>query len=170
MYNLGKLNVIIFISGYASVNHCLLGIMCVYHLTSRTRGFMNFLGIMSKFILSKPPGRRLVTAEIHNYLVFSWHLVTTTFYITFVSRMIWGYFSFNITFACIEMSKITMFLSLSILNVSSFLQISLMLNSRTIQFDDKEMSTKNFGYEHNSRSPNVCVMIFWSSKMSLKES
>ena len=97
MYNLGKLNVIIFISGYASVNHCLLGIMCVYHLSSRTRGLMNFLGIMSKFIMSKPPGRRLVTAEIHNYLVFSWHLVTTTFYITFVSRIIWGNLS-NLNF------------------------------------------------------------------------
>ena len=125
------------------MNHCLLGMICVCtHLTYSARGLINFSGIVSKFIMSKPPGRRLVTAEIHNYLLFSWHLMTATFFVTFVSRIIWGYFSFNITFVFIEMSKITMFLSLSILNVSSFLQISLMLNSRTIQFDDKAMSTK----------------------------
>ena len=64
--------------------------------------------------------------------------MTATFYTTFVLRIVMGYFSFNIVFACIEMSKISMVMSLSILNVSSFLQISLMLNSRTIQFDDKE--------------------------------
>ena len=96
--------------------------------------------MVSKFIMSKPPGRRLVTAEIHNYLVLSWHFMTAIFFSTFVMRMIWGYFSFQTIFVCIEMSKLSMAMSLSILNVSSVLQISLMLNPRTIQFDDKEQN------------------------------
>ena len=111
--------------------------------------------MVSKFIMSKPPGRRLVTAEIHNYLVLSWHFMTAIFYSTFVMRMIWGYFSFHIIFVCIEMSKLSMAMSLSILNVSSFLQISLMLNPRTIQFDDKEQNILN--KSSGSKSPYVCV-------------
>ena len=123
----------------------------------------NLLGIVSKFIMSKPPGRRLVTAEIHNYLVLSWHFMTATFYTTFLLRIFFGYFSFNITFACIEMSKISMFMSLSILNVSSFLQISLMLNSRTIQIDDKEKTylLKCFAVNSSLTSPDVCEVKFF---------
>ena len=121
---------------------------------------INLLGIVSKFIMSKPPGRRLVTAEIHNYLVLSWHFMTATFYTTFLLRIFFGYFSFNITFACIEMSKISMFMSLSILNISSFLQISLMLNSRTIQIDDKEKTYLLKCFAVNS-SPDVCEVKFF---------
>ena len=113
--------------------------------------------------MSKPPGRRLVTAEIHNYLVQSWHFMTATFYTTFVLRIVMGYFSFNIVFACIEMSKISMVMSLSILNVSSFLQISLMLNSRTIQIDDKEKTylLKCLAVNSSLTSPDVCEVKFF---------
>ena len=104
--------------------------------------------------MSKPPGRRLVTAEIHNYLVLSWQFMTAIFYSTFVMRIIWGYFSFHIIFVSVEISKLSMAMSLSILNVSSILQISLMLNPRTIQFDDKEQNISKILF---AQKVHVCV-------------
>ena len=53
-------------------------------------------------------------------------------------RTFFGYLSYNTIFVFIEMIKISMVMSFAILNVSSFLQISLILNSRTIHVDDKE--------------------------------
>ena len=96
------------------------------------------LGILSKFMMNKPPGRRLVIAEINNSFVICWHLLTFSFYSSLLMRTLLGYLSYNIIFVFIEMIKISMFLSFAILNVSSFLQISLILNSRTIHVDDKE--------------------------------
>ena len=87
---------------------------------------------------SKPPGRRLVIAEINNSFVLCWHLMTISFYSSLLMRTLFGYLSYKMIFVFIEMIKITMFLSFAILNVSSFLQISLILNSRTIHVDDKE--------------------------------
>ena len=87
---------------------------------------------------SKPPGRRLVIAEINNSFVLCWHLMTITFYSSFLMRTFFGYLTYNMIFVFIEMIKICMVMSFAILNVSSFLQISLILNSRTIHVDDKE--------------------------------
>ena len=101
------------------------------------------LGILSKFMMNKPPGRRLVTAEINNSFVLCWHLLTISFYSSLLMRTFFGYLSYNTIFVFIEMIKISMFLSFAILNVSSFLQISLILNSRTIHIDDKEDKQKN---------------------------
>lgn len=110
---------------------------CIVEVSSRDQAHDN-LGILSKFMMNKPPGRRLVIAEINNSFVLCWHLVTISFYSSLLMRTFFGYLSFNIIFVFIEMIKISMFLSFAILNVSSFLQISLILNSRTIHVDDKE--------------------------------
>ena len=96
------------------------------------------LGILSKFMMSKPPGRRLVIAEINNSFVLCWHLVTISFYSSLLMRIFFGYLAYSMIFVFIEMIKISMFMSFAILNVSSFLQLSLILNSRTIHVNDKE--------------------------------
>ena len=100
------------------------------------------LGILSKFMMSKPPGRRLVIAEINNSFVLCWHLVTISFYSSLLMRIFFGYLAYSMIFVFIEMIKISMFMSFAILNVSSFLQLSLILNSRTIHVNDKEDKQK----------------------------
>ena len=93
-------------------------------------------------MMSKPPGRRLVIAEINNSFVLCWHLVTISFYSSLLMRIFFGYLAYSMIFVFIEMIKISMFMSFAILNVSSFLQLSLILNSRTIHVNDKEDKQK----------------------------
>ena len=131
----GKLYILIFILVYGAVNHYLLGRF--FQIFKGNQAHDN-LGILSKFMMNKPPGRRLVIADINNSFVICWHVMTFSFYSSLLMRTFFGYLSYNIIFVFIEMIKISMFLSFAILNVSSFLQISLILNSRTIHVDDKE--------------------------------
>ena len=86
----------------------------------------------------QPPGRRMVTSDINNYSILSFHLANFAFYIGFLSRTIFGYFSFWFTFFFVEFMKNSLHLACGFFNINTIIQISLILNFECVHtYDDK---------------------------------
>ena len=101
-----------------------------------------FTGIVTQFILSKPPGRRLVTADIHNIFVISFHFLNVFYVLLLLARVIFGHLPFWIIFVIVELMKQSLFMTVSIFNISALIQASFILNLSWVHiYDDKAWKT-----------------------------
>ena len=97
-----------------------------------------FTGIVSQFMFSKPPGRRMVTSDVHNYFVISFHYLNISYYLSFLARVVFGHLPFWIIFILVEFMKQCLFVALSIFNISTLLQTSFILNHNWVHtYEDK---------------------------------
>ena len=88
---------------------------------------------------SKPPGRRMVTSDIHNFFVISFHGLNISYYFPFLVRVLFGHLSFWVIFILIEFMKQCLFLSLSILNISTLIQTSFILNHNWVHIHEDKV-------------------------------
>ena len=100
----------------------LLGIFCFAFLNH------SLLFLVSEFIKSIPPGRKMVTSDINHYFVISFHLTQFSFYFGLALRVILGPLSYWTVFIMVELLKNCLHLSFAIFNISTFIQISMILN------------------------------------------
>ena len=89
-------------------------------------------------MFSKPPGRRMVTSDIHNFFVNSFHFLNMSYYISLLARVLFGHLPFSVIFVLVELMKQGLFVSLSIFNISTLIQTSFILNHNWVHiYEDK---------------------------------
>ena len=69
-----------------------------------------------------------MTSDINTYCVYSFHVTNFIFYFGILVKTLFGSLNFWTTFVLIELTKVSLHLSFSIFNISTFVQISLILN------------------------------------------
>ena len=69
-----------------------------------------------------------MTSDINNYFVYSFHVTHCSFYMGLAFKIIFGPLNFWIVFIIVEMMKSSLHLSFAIFNISTFVQMSLILN------------------------------------------
>ena len=80
----------------------------------------------------------MVTADITNYFVMSFHVANFSYYIGVMNRTLFGYFSFWKTFFFVEFMKNSLHLAAALFNVSTITQISILLDLEWVhKYGDK---------------------------------
>ena len=80
----------------------------------------------------------MVTSDIHNFFVISFHYLNISYYSSFLARIVFGHLPFWIIFVLIEFMKQCLFISLAIFNISAFIQTSFILNHNWVHiYEDK---------------------------------
>ena len=74
-----------------------------------------------------------VTSDIHHFFLTVCHLAFFLFYIGLVLRCLFGPLHFWVVFALVESLKMSFILATGIFNVSSFIQLSIIINSKWTQ-------------------------------------
>ena len=74
-----------------------------------------------------------VTSEIHNFFLTVCHFAFFLFYTGLILRSLSGHLSFWVIFALVETLKMSFVLATGIFNVSSFIQLSIILNFKLTQ-------------------------------------
>ena len=97
------------------------------------------LWISSKFISSKPPGRRMVTSSLNILLNSSLHAALLTFSLGLAVRIMFGHLSFWIVFLIVEVAmKMSFMLVAGVANFTRLVQISIVNNHSWVQnYNDK---------------------------------
>ena len=139
LYFIGKTIILIYILWYALLNHSILGLFLkIRNQTWSFEIYVHFLGIMTQFMYSKPPGRRMVTSDIHNFFVISFHNLNISYYFSFLARVVFGHLPFWVIFVLVELMKQCLFASLAIFNISTLIQTSFILNHNWVHtYEDK---------------------------------
>ena len=102
-------------------------------------------GTVTKFILSKPPGRRMVTSDVQIYFLKCFQAANIALYVGLFSRIIFVFFPFYTIFFFVELMKNFFHCAMSIFNVSTVLEISLIFNYEWIHItEDKVFYIFNF--------------------------
>ena len=56
------------------------------------------VGLLSRFLLSKPPGRRMITSDVQTYFIKAFQLANFSLYSGIISRLLFGYFPSSLVF------------------------------------------------------------------------
>ena len=80
----------------------------------------------------------MVTSDIHNFFVISFHYLNISYYLSFLARLVFGHLPFWVIFVLVEFMKQCLFVSLSIFNISALIQTSFILNHNWVHiYEDK---------------------------------
>ena len=139
LHFIGKTIILIYILWYAFLNHSILGwFLKMNKQTLIFEIYVDCLGIVTQFMYSKPPGRRMVTSDIHNYFVISFHHLNFSYYFSFLARVVFGHLPFWVIFVLVEFMKQGLFVSLAVFNISTLIQTSFILNHNWVHiYEDK---------------------------------
>ena len=82
------------------------------------------------FVFSKPPGRRMITADINAIIYITGNLTTTVHCLSIAARTLLGPLPTYMVFAINEAMVLTVSLSLGVCNVNAFFHILLIFHPR----------------------------------------
>lgn len=122
---------------FVSFNHIILSKYCVNFLFKETK-ILFILEMVTQFLQSKPPGRKMVTSDVQIYFIMAFQMANFSLYTGIITRLLFGYLPYTLIFFFVEMMKHSLHFGAAVANVSAILEFSIIFNFEwTHKTDDK---------------------------------